>query len=83
MVLSTFSVRECGGWWEDELKNKTNLSQRLVEVEAELGNDFTIIKIITREDHLEPNLSSSLCEPTRILYRTCNEKNSKMSKNSK
>ena len=27
-----------GGGWEDELKNKTNLSQRLVEVEAELGN---------------------------------------------
>ena len=26
------------GGWEDELKNKTNLSQRLVEVEAELGN---------------------------------------------
>ena len=24
--------------WEDESKNKTNLSQRLVEVEAELGN---------------------------------------------
>ena len=28
-----------GGGWEDELKNKTNLSQRLVEVEAELGNE--------------------------------------------
>ena len=27
-----------GVGWEDELKNKTNLSQRLVEVEAELGN---------------------------------------------
>ena len=26
------------GGLEDELKNKTNLSQRLVEVEAELGN---------------------------------------------
>ena len=24
-----------GGGWEDELKNKTNLSQSLVEVEAE------------------------------------------------
>ena len=29
-----------GGGWEDELKNKTNLSQRLVEVEAELGKNY-------------------------------------------
>ena len=27
------------GGWEDESKNKTNLSLRLVEVEAELGNN--------------------------------------------
>ena len=29
-----------GGGWEDELKNKTNLSQSLVEVEAELGKNI-------------------------------------------
>ena len=33
-----------GGGWEDELKNKTNLSQSLVEVEAELGN-FIVCQI--------------------------------------
>ena len=32
--------RSGGGGWEDELKNKTNLSQRLVEVKAELGKKF-------------------------------------------
>ena len=30
------------GWWEDYSKNKTNLSQRLVEVEAEFGNFWIV-----------------------------------------
>ena len=34
--------RSGGGGWEDELKNKTNLSQRLVEVEAELGKNIAV-----------------------------------------
>ena len=38
MVLKYFFGQGWVSGWEDELKNKTNLSQRLVEVEAELGN---------------------------------------------
>ena len=34
------------GWWEDELKNKTNLSLSLVEVEAELGNRKLICVVL-------------------------------------
>ena len=36
-LLKYFFGQVGGVGWEDELKNKTNLSQRLVEVEAELG----------------------------------------------
>ena len=43
LVLISSLIR--GGGWEDELKNKTNLSQRLVEVEAELGNRLKICQV--------------------------------------
>ena len=35
--LDTFLVRWVGGWVGGEMEIKANLSQRLVEVEAELG----------------------------------------------
>ena len=38
MVLKYFFGQGWVGGWEDYSKNKTNLSLRLVEVEAELGN---------------------------------------------
>ena len=37
------------GGWEDYYKNKTNLSQRLVEVEAELGKNLTLFIIVHRK----------------------------------
>jgi len=38
------------------------------------------LDIISREDLLEPKLSSSTCNPTRTLYRKCNERTSKTTK---
>ena len=39
-VKILFRLGVGGGGWEDYSKNKTNLSLRLVEVEAELGNNL-------------------------------------------
>lgn len=38
------------------------------------------LDIISREDQLERQLSSLSCDPTRTLYRKCNERTSKKSK---
>ena len=60
-----------GGGWEDELKNKTNLSQSLVEVEAELGKMNKIHHRWQCLQYINCSFSKFLILIPPPLYRNC------------